>query len=160
DFDIRRPFNIGGTTYQIADMAANGSSFKVVKSDKTVPEIPTPPDHSVGKKATAFEQTLTSGKTVHFPGAYKGKVVMLDFWASWCGPCMGEVPGLVEVYNKYHEQGFDILGISLDNEKSKDKLAPVTEEKGMTWPQVCDGKFWKAEIAELYVIRGIPAAFL
>ncbi len=159
-FDARKPFNIGGTTYEIADLTATGDSFKIVKSSQAVAEVPLPPDHSVGKPITAFEVKMMDGKTVKFPGDYKGKIVMLDFWATWCGPCMGEVPGLVEVYNKFHGAGFDVLGISLDQKDSADKVKSVTGEHGMTWPQVYDGKFWDAEIAQMYVIRGIPAAFL
>jgi Thioredoxin-like len=73
---------------------------------------------------------------------------------------MGEVPGLVKEYNELHPKGFEILGISLDQPNAGDKVKSVTAEKGMTWPQVYDGKYWKAEIADLYGINSIPAAFL
>jgi thiol-disulfide isomerase/thioredoxin len=159
-FDVRKPFNIAGTTYELADIARDGSTVRVVKSDKVVAEVALAPDHSVGKKITAFTATTTDGKTVNFPGDYKGKIVMIDFWATWCGPCMAEVPGLVKVYNAYHDKGFEILGISLDNDKTVEKLKPVTEEKGMTWTQVCDGLGWKAAIAQKYVVEGIPACWL
>lgn len=159
-YDVRKPFNIGGTTYELADVAKDGLSFRAVKSQQSVAEISLPPDHSAGKIITAFEATRTDGKPVTFPSDYKGKVVMLDFWATWCGPCMGEVPGLVKTYEKYHEKGFDILGISLDFPQTVAKLEPVTKEQKMTWPQVCDGKGWSAAIAQTYVIQSIPAAFL
>jgi len=159
-FDVRKPFNIGGTTYEIAEASPTGTSFQLAKSSQTVPEIPLPPNHAIGQKITAFEAKTTDDRTVMFPGDYKGKVVMIDFWATWCGPCMEEVPNLVKVYNAYHDQGFEILGISLDNEKSMPRLKPVTKEKGMTWAQVADGKYWDAEIAQLYVIQSIPAALL
>jgi len=159
-FDVRKPFNIGGTTYELADIARNGLTFKVAKSSKHVEEVAMAPDHQVGKKIMGFAAKSTDGKPVKFPEDYKGKVVMLDFWATWCGPCIAEVPGLVKVYNKFHGQGFEVLGISLDNEKSIEKLRPMTTEKGMTWTQVCDGKGWKAEIAQKYVVEGIPACWL
>lgn len=161
EYDAGKPFTIDGVTYEIRDMAQDGHAFKVVKSDKTVPEISLPPDHSVGKKVTAFTAPLfESGKEVKFPQDYKGKVVMLDFWATWCGPCMGEVPGLVAAYKKYHPRGFEVLGVSLDQKDQGEKLKKVTGEKGMTWPQVYDGGYWKARIAEMYVIQSIPAAYL
>jgi thiol-disulfide isomerase/thioredoxin len=161
-FDVRRPFNIGGTTYEVSDMTPLGSSFKIVKSSKTVAEVKerVVPDHAVGKPITAFEATDAEGKPVKFPSDFKGKIVMLDFWATWCGPCMGEVPGLVTAYNAHHKEGFEILGISLDNAQTKEKMKPVAADKGMTWRQVMDGKGWKAEIAQLYGINSIPAAFL
>jgi len=159
-FDSRKPFNVGGTTYELADVTRSGDSFKVVKSKETVAEILPGPDHSVGKKITAFEAKGFDGKTVKFPGDYKGKVVLLDFWATWCGPCMREMPNVVETYKKLHEAGFDIQGISLDNDKSIAKMPEVMEKSGMTWSQVADGKFWKADIAVKYDIQSIPATFL
>jgi thiol-disulfide isomerase/thioredoxin len=159
-YDVRRPFNIGGTTYEITGMSPLGASFKVTKSSKKVAEVPTPPDHAVGKKATAFNAETTENKKVSFPSSYKGKIVMLDFWATWCGPCMEEVPGLVKVYKEFHPSGFEVLGVTLDQKNSLDKVIKVTGEQGMTWPQIYDGGYWKAELAELYVIRSIPAAFL
>lgn len=159
-FGVAKAFNIGGTTYEIAEMTRTGDSFKIVKSAQTVAEVPTPPDHSNGKKITAFEMPNMDGKTVKFPSDYKGKVVMLDFWATWCGPCMGEVPGLVETYKKYHGQGFEVLGVSLDQANAAEKVKQVTGENGMTWPQIYDGKFWKAEVADKYAINSIPATFL
>ena len=158
-FDARKPFNIKGTTYELADLTAGGS-FRVVKSDKTVEEIALPPVFAKGSKAIPFKATKTDGTEVDFPSDYKGKLVFLDFWATWCGPCMGEVPGLVKTYNEVHLKGVDILGISLDQPKAAEKVKTVTADKGMTWPQVYDGKYWQARIAQLYGIEAIPAAFL
>lgn len=159
-FDIARPFNIGGTTYEVSGMARDGSSFRIVKSSRTVAEIAPPPDHSIGKPITAFEAVDTQGKPVKFPGDYKGKIVLIDFWATWCGPCMKEMPNVVKAYAKHHENGFEILGVSLDNEKSVANMPDVMAKAGMTWRQIADGKYWKAEVAQKYVINSIPATFL
>jgi thiol-disulfide isomerase/thioredoxin len=111
-------------------------------------------------KAAAFKATDIEGKERSFPADYKGRVVMLDFWATWCGPCVGEVPGLVAAYGKYHDRGFDVLGISLDQANSLDRVRAFMKQYGMTWPQVYDGKYWDARIARFYGIRSIPSAFL
>ncbi|HEX4797206.1 MAG TPA: redoxin domain-containing protein [Humisphaera sp.] len=158
-FDASKPFNIDGTTWALKDLNAGGT-FAVAKSNDKVEEIMPPPDHSVGKVITAFTAKTTDGKTVNFPGDYKGKIVMLDFWATWCGPCMAEVPNLVTVYKEYHPKGIEILGISLDQPNSADKVKKVTADSGMTWPQVYDGKFWKADVAVLYGVESIPSAYL
>ncbi|MDP1661358.1 MAG: TlpA disulfide reductase family protein [Phycisphaerales bacterium] len=159
-FDIARPFNIGGTTYEVSGMARDGSAFKIVKSSQTVAEIAPPPDHGVGKQITAFEATDTAGKTVKFPGDYTGKIVLIDFWATWCGPCMKEMPSVVKAYQNHHAKGFEILGISLDSDKSITKMPEVMEKSGMTWRQIADGKYWKAEIAQKYGVNSIPATLL
>jgi thiol-disulfide isomerase/thioredoxin len=88
----------------------------------------------------------------------RGKVVLIDFWATWCGPCVGEVPHVVEAYKKLHDKGFEIVGISLD--QNKEKLLAFTKEKGVTWPQYFDGKGWQNEISSKFGIDSIPAMWL
>jgi peroxiredoxin len=158
-YDIKKPFNIGGKTWEIANMTASGR-FKIVASTETAEERRLPPNLNKGAKVTSFTAKTTDGKTVKFPDDYKGKVVLLDFWATWCGPCVAEIPNVVQNYGRHHEHGFEILGISLDREKAEEKLASFTKEKNMPWPQVYDGKWWQAEVAKLYGIDSIPRMLL
>ena len=90
--------------------------------------------------------------------AYRGKVVLINFWATWCPPCRASIPKVVELYNKYHAKGFEVIGISLDQEKAD--LLAFTKEKGMAWPQYFDGKGWDNEISSSLGITSIPAMFL
>lgn len=159
-FDVRKPFNLGGTTYEISGLSASGASLTVVKSSKEVAEVAIPPRIEVGKPALAFERPSTEGKKISFPSTYKGKIVLLDFWATWCGPCIKELPHLTAAYKKFHESGFEVLGISLDRENAAEKLASFTKQHEMPWAQVYDGKFWDAEIAKMYGVDSIPRAYL
>ena len=86
-----------------------------------------------------FDVKDLDGKSLSIAG-YKGKVVMVDFWATWCGPCVGEVPNVAAIYQKYHDKGFEIIGVSLDREGDKDKLISFTKDHNMPWRQDFDGK--------------------
>jgi thiol-disulfide isomerase/thioredoxin len=104
-----------------------------------------------------FEEKDMNGKPLSL-AAFKGKVVLVDFWATWCPPCVAEMPNVVAAYGKYHDKGFDIVGISLD--ESRPELESFLKKNDMTWPQYFDGKGWENVLADRYGIRSIPATFL
>lgn len=153
-------FNIGGTTYDVNLGAVSDGVLTTSVSAESVDEKIAPPNISPGQLAIPFETKTTDGQTVKFPESYKGKIVMLDFWATWCGPCIAELPNVTRAYEEYHDQGFEILGISLDQANKLDVLNDFTKEYNMPWKQVYDGGFWDAEISRLYGIRSIPAVLL
>ena len=101
--------------------------------------------------------TATNGKEVDV-AKMKGKVILIDFWATWCGPCIQEMPTVIAAFDRYHDKGFEVVGISLDDNLGD--LEKFIAANGIKWPQYFDGKRWGNQLAGQYGINGIPATFL
>jgi len=111
----------------------------------------------VGKKAPDFVSQDPEGKSIRFSENLKG-YTLVDFWASWCGPCRRENPNIVAAYKEYHDKGFNIIGISLD--KKKENWVKGIQDDHLDWMHVSDLLFWNSAIAKLYGVRAIPANYL
>ncbi|MNY00426.1 Thiol-disulfide oxidoreductase ResA [compost metagenome] len=110
---------------------------------------------AVGAKALDFESTTIDGKKLQLKEVLaSGKYTLVDFWASWCGPCRKENPNIVKAYTTYHHKGLNVLSVSLDDDAGKWKAA--IEKDGMPWHHVSDLKGWKEPAAVLYGIRALP----
>ncbi|MES2265359.1 MAG: TlpA disulfide reductase family protein [Bacteroidota bacterium] len=114
---------------------------------------------AIGALAPDFSQNDVNGNPVRL-SAFRGKYVLLDFWASWCGPCRQENPNVVKMYNKYKGKNFTVLGVSLDKADGKSAWLAAIKNDGLTWTQVSDLKFWNNLAASLYGVQSIPQNFL
>jgi len=110
-----------------------------------------------GAQLPDFDEKDIEGKPLSI-AKFKGKIVLVDFWATWCGPCVAELPNVLEAYKKYHDKGFEIIGVSLDKEEAVFKA--FIAEKGMTWSHYFDGLGWNSKLGKKYGIESIPTTFL
>jgi thiol-disulfide isomerase/thioredoxin len=119
-------------------------------------KVESAPDDNTIAEQHAFptlEFTSLSGEQINMENL-KGKVVLIDFWATWCGPCRRVMPDLIETYKEYHAKGFEIIGISLD--KDRTQLEKYMQDTGITWQQYYDGLGWNNKISKRFGVRGIP----
>ncbi|MDR6967510.1 peroxiredoxin [Flavobacterium arsenatis] len=134
------------------------ASLKATKPGKTVKnKIDNFKSITVGSLAPEFSAPNPDGKVISLKESL-GKITIIDFWASWCGPCRQENPSVVALYNEYHAKGLNIIGVSLDKDATKWKEAIAKDN--LTWNHISNLKFWSDPIAELYNVKSIPATFI
>jgi peroxiredoxin len=113
---------------------------------------------SIGQKAPDFTLNDVNGNPVPLYSKVGSKLLLIDFWAAWCGPCRQENPNVVKVYNQFHKKGFDVFGVSLDQKKD-DWVKAIADDK-LTWTHVSDLQYWNNAAAKMYAVYAIPANFL
>jgi thiol-disulfide isomerase/thioredoxin len=141
-------------------LAAQGAAISMARLEAQAaadpgPNVPVGLD--VGQKFPDFNETDIAGQPLSV-AAHRGRVTMIDFWATWCPPCRAEMPNVIATYNQYDAQGFDIIGISLDDNQRA--VTQFTQARGMAWPQFCDGQGWDNRLAKKYGVRSIPMDYL
>ena len=136
----------------IPSESANGNMYGMIKGKLTVLEA-----SAVGKPAPDFTMNDPEGVPQKL-SSYFGSYLLIDFWASWCGPCRADNPEMVEIYTKYHDLGYNVLGVSLD--QKEDRWLQAIMDDNLTWAHVSDLKGWKNEAAKLYGVSSIPHTVL
>ncbi len=153
-FSLDEAVTIGEQTFLVEEIAPDGMWMKFSPTEYKAPRRPLIP----GYPAPDFTFQPFRDRPQVSLSDYAGKVVLLDFWATWCVPCMEGLPRMREIYQTYLSQGFEIIGISLDT--SDETLRQVLEDKEVEWVQYFDGKGWETEIAELYRVHSTPHLLL
>lgn len=150
---VNEPFEVFRQCYDnLTDRVKNSNLGKTLKE-----KVDAMAQTNVGGVAPDIELPAPDGKMLSLHGL-RGHIVLLDFWASWCGPCLREVPNVKRIYDKYHSKGLEILGVSLD--EKQDAWVNAIRNKELNWKHVSSLKGWKCPVAQRYNVTGIPRMYI
>lgn len=173
DFATNNPTNIA-SVYAIANLTGTDNDLSIIQplfENLSVPvqtsalgkvyaaKIKALEQVSIGAMAPEFSQADTAGRSVSLRD-FRGKYVLIDFWASWCGPCREENPNLVNAFEQYKDKNFTVLGVSLDRPTAKEAWLKAIKKDGLPWTQISELKGWDNEVVKMYSVESVPKNFL
>lgn len=156
-FSLGEPFAVGQGSYVASTPSSSGTTLRIEVS--SIPAVEKKAQVR-GANVLRFTAKTTDEKTIDFPSSFKGRIVMIDFWATWCQPCLREMPNLSENFNKFKTRGFEVLGVSLDMNKSAEEIQRFARQREMDWPQIYEGGGWETRLAKMFDVHSIPKALL
>ncbi|HYE32683.1 MAG TPA: sigma-70 family RNA polymerase sigma factor [Methylomirabilota bacterium] len=159
-FAANKPFAINGRSYIMSEISPDGSAFSLLPAKTRTTDVPILPDFVPGDVIPAFKGMTLDGKSMSFPQDFKGKLVILDFWGTWCGPCIAELPNLRGVFERYGDKGVAVIGIPVEIKPNRDTVERFVKQHRVTWPQLWDEAGFKAELPKLLDVTGLPHVLL
>ena len=154
---VGAPFDFSGVTHELR---LGPGGLAVVRSARSVPRVPDAPDLRVGRRMPALWLRTRSNETVRLPDSYRGKLVLLDLWASWCPPCVEALPTIARAYASLHGKGLEVVGVDLDEAGALAGADALGRSRGIVWTEVADGKGWANPIVGRLGVEEIPKLLL